>query len=211
MVSNLSLTGSIKRNDCCTIHPDKLNDNFTEIGNSLLPTKNACFNAAVIEAFCPKISNSSQFFIPQMSSDDFVNHILKLKNKNSCGFDGISHKILNYQSLVLLNLLRTNTIYAWISLTFQFLLNTLKLFHFTKRVILMTSTISDQFCYFRPYQSHLNVIYTCTWNHTWRKTNFCILISLASGKIILVKLLYVESRMHGYHILIMAKQLVWFS
>ena len=89
-----SLTGSDKRNDCCTIHPDKLNDYFTEIGNSLLPIKNACFNAAVIEAFCRKISNSSQFFIPQMSINDVVNHILKLKNKNSCGFDGISPKIL---------------------------------------------------------------------------------------------------------------------
>ena len=38
-----SLTGSDKRNDCCTIHPDKLNDYFTEIGNSLLPTKKCMF------------------------------------------------------------------------------------------------------------------------------------------------------------------------
>ena len=29
-----------------------------------------------------------------MSINDVVNHILKLKNKNSCGFDGISPKIV---------------------------------------------------------------------------------------------------------------------
>ena len=29
-----------------------------------------------------------------MLTDDIVNHILKLNNKNSCGFDGISPRIL---------------------------------------------------------------------------------------------------------------------
>ena len=56
--------------------------------------KNARFNASVIEAFCSKTSNSSQQCIPQMSTDDVVNHILKLKNKNSCCFDGISPQSL---------------------------------------------------------------------------------------------------------------------
>ena len=32
-------------------------------------------------------------FIPQMSTDGVVNHILKLKNKTYCGFGGISQKI----------------------------------------------------------------------------------------------------------------------
>ena len=69
----------------------------------------------------------------------------------------------------MLNLLRTYTVYAGISLTFQSLLNKLKLFHCTKGIILMTSKISDQFRYFQPSQNYLTVIYKCTWNHTCRK------------------------------------------
>ena len=54
---------------------------------------------SVIEAFCRKTSNSSQFFCPQMSTDDVVHHILKLIIiENYCGFDGISPKILKLSS-----------------------------------------------------------------------------------------------------------------
>ena len=193
------LTGSGRRQHSFTTCPDK-NDHFTEIGKSLLTTNKACFNASVIEAFCRNTSNSSQFFIPQISADDIVNRILKLQNKTSCGLDGIRPQILKL-SAPFVECLTYYAIYAWISLTFQLLLSTLKLFPYTKRVISMTSTISDQCCCFQPSQNRFNVKDTHTGNHIQRK-KICISVC-RQEKIILVKLLYSESGVHGIWILTM--------
>ena len=173
--------------------------------------KNACFNTSAIEAFCRKTSNSSHFFIPQMSTNGVVSHILKLKTTNSCGFDSISPKILKLstpcvaESLTYYYNLCLDKSYFLIAFKHAEIISLHKKVNLDDvnnfRPISLLSAIS------KPLERHIHVHM-----ESHKEKNKLVYINQSGfrKKSIPVKLFYVESRMHGYHILIMAKQFVWF-
>ena len=80
----------------CPIPVDVVNNHFANIGGKLIgnDSKSSSFDSTILEKFCNKKVNKMTFSIPLLSINEVLSYLLSLKNKNSCGFDGISPKIL---------------------------------------------------------------------------------------------------------------------
>eukprot|EP00745_Piridium_sociabile_P029687 TRINITY_DN4898_c0_g1_i1.p1 TRINITY_DN4898_c0_g1~~TRINITY_DN4898_c0_g1_i1.p1 ORF type:complete len:636 (-),score=29.15 TRINITY_DN4898_c0_g1_i1:175-2046(-) len=94
------LTRPFSSNEECLIPVDTFNNHFADIGNQLISNDNkpTSFDFPVLENFCRIKDVKSMFSVPLISIQELLSYFATLKNKNSCGFDGISPKILKFSA-----------------------------------------------------------------------------------------------------------------
>ena len=137
-----SLTGSNKRRECRTIHPNKLT---IILPDWLFQQKTHVLTHQLSQHSVVNLRILPNFVFLKCKQMTPLITFWNLRTKSLVVLMASAPNFWNYQLHALLNILRTYIIYSWITVTFRLLLSTLKWFHFTKRVILVTSTISDSF------------------------------------------------------------------
>lgn len=77
-----------------------MNNHFSDIGNKLITNQNTSdsFDSEILKQFCSQKKRELTFSIPFLSVYEVYIYLSTLKNKNSCGFDGISPKILKFSA-----------------------------------------------------------------------------------------------------------------
>ena len=157
-----SFPGSSKRTDCCTIHPN--------IWPIILPklVNRYCQQKCLLQRMSYRRSLS--IFSPQMSKDDAVDHIFKLKNKTSCGFVGISPTNLKMSTPYIVEF--PTYLYSLYldKCYFQVGFRHAKIIPLHKKGNLNDINNFRPVSFFPPSQNHLNIIYTHV-DHKWGKTS----------------------------------------